>query len=142
MDDDALLVGGLVILMSIAFAVIVWLRSREASTGGADRPTVSHDRAPPTGSTETCHVCMKPKPRGRTSFFDEETSLRAWWRRCPECHARYCEDHKGLLWISDEFGTALRCLECEHTWLPGFHHQTRYGMLWDWIAAWSRGRRG
>ena len=86
----------------LAIEVVLWLRRR------MDQP-VTQGRA-------TCCVCKKQKPHRLRLLPDDESGPDAWWRECPECHAHYCENHKGLLWMSDERGTGLQCLECGCEW--------------------------
>jgi hypothetical protein len=66
---------------------------------------------------ERCSVCGRPKPRGLKSLPDDESALGAYWRECPSCHAHYCDDHKGLLWVLDgEHGAGLVCPACGWRW--------------------------
>jgi hypothetical protein len=83
-------VGG----VCLAAAVVVWLRRRMDL---------------PPATSEICSVCKKPKPRRLRALWDNESALDAWWRECPECHAHFCEDHKGLLWKTTNGETTLVC---------------------------------
>ena len=101
------LAAGAVVLMPLfgvllAVEVIVWARRR------MDQPM-------PQGVV-TCYVCGNQKPRGLRVLMDDELALDAWWRACPRCHVRYCDKHKGLMWLPDEGMPPLHCLACGYEW--------------------------